>query len=293
MWLAATLAANMWTATITEDAWKKMGSWSLPETPSHRSPHTREAPAEPHVLYDAAAGIGTPFWNSTPFDPVTWLQNVPREASARAARRGAGAKTTGAAATSEQARQPNHSSPSRCNHDLFKLIKEFVLARSALGGEAMGLKVLDVGGGDGQVGRIAKKAAPSIEWRSLDVSGAGERFDGRNLPAAANSTDLVLYNYVLHHAADDSIPLLKEARRVVKPDGRVVVVEDLRADDAAGLRHQDSEHKGCPRRCVFRTDNEWRAIFRRLGLRVESTAAPPRDCIPHYKVDRALYKLNS
>ena len=48
-----------------------------------------------------------------------------------------------------------------------------------------------------------------------------------------------------------------------------------------------------PRRCVFRTDNEWRAIFRRLGLRVESTAAPPRDCIPHYQVDRALYKLNS
>ena len=284
MWLAATPPANMWTATITEEAWKKMGSWSLSETPPHRSPHTREAPAEPHVLYDAAAGIGTPFWNSTPFDPVMWLQNVPREASARAARRGAGAKAA-TGATSAQARQPNHSSPSRCNHDLFKFIKEFVLARSAL------LKVLDVGGGDGQVGRIAKKAAPSIEWRSLDVSGAGERFDGRNLPAAANSTDLVLFNYVLHHAADDSIPLLKEARRVVKPNGRVIVVEDLRADDAAGLRHQDSEHKGCPRRCVFRTDNEWRAIFRRLGLRVESTAAPPRDCIPHYKVDRALYVI--
>jgi len=33
------------------------------------------------------------------------------------------------------------------------------------------------------------------------------------------------------------------------------------------------------------------AIFRRLGLRVESTAAPPRDCIPHYKVDRALYVI--
>ena len=47
----------------------------------------------------------------------------------------------------------------------------------------------------------------------------------------------------------------------------------------------------CPRRCVFRTDVEWRAIFRRLGLRVESTAAPPRDCIPHYKVDRALYVI--
>ena len=97
MWLSVTPAANMWTATITEEAWKKMGSWSLSETPSHRSPHTREAPAEPHVLYDAAAGIGTPFWNSTPFDPVMWLQNVPREASARAARRGAGAKAaTGA-----------------------------------------------------------------------------------------------------------------------------------------------------------------------------------------------------
>ena len=127
--------------------------------------------------------------------------------------------------------------------------------------------------------------------RQLGQRPDGERFDGRNLPAAANSTDLVLFNYVLHHAADDTIPLLKEARRVVKPDGRVVVVEDLRADDAAGLRHQDSEHKGCPQRCVFRTDNEWRAIFRRLGLRVESTAAPPRDCIPHYKVDRALYVI--
>jgi len=64
----------MWTATITEEAWKKMGSWSLSETPPHRSPHTREAPAEPHVLYDAAAGIGTPFWNSTPFDPRLGLR---------------------------------------------------------------------------------------------------------------------------------------------------------------------------------------------------------------------------
>ena len=58
MWLAATPPANMWTATITDEAWKMMGSWSLSETPLHRSPHTREAPAEPHVLYDAAAGIG-------------------------------------------------------------------------------------------------------------------------------------------------------------------------------------------------------------------------------------------
>ena len=39
MWLSVTPAANMWTATITEEAWKKMGSWSLSETPSHRSPH--------------------------------------------------------------------------------------------------------------------------------------------------------------------------------------------------------------------------------------------------------------
>ena len=128
-----------------------------------------------------------------------------RPARGVGARGAARRRREGRHSTSDQARQPNHS-PSRCNHDLFN-IKEFVLARSAL------LKVLDVGGGDGQAGRIAKKAAPS-RVASLDVSGAGERFDGRNLPAAANSTDLVLFNYVLHHAADDTIPLLKEARRV-------------------------------------------------------------------------------
>ena len=276
----------MWTATITEEAWKKMGSWSLSETPLHRSPHTREAPAEPHVLYDAAAGIGTPFWNSTPFDPVMWLQNVPREASARAARRGAGAKAAGAAVP-PASRRASPTTPRRrgATTTSFKFIKEFVLARSAL------LKVLDVGGGDGQARAASRRRPPRrLSGEALTSPAPESASTDRNLPAAANSTDLVLFNYVLHHAADDT-PLLKEARRVVKPDGRVVVVEDLRADDAAGLRHQDSEHKGCPRRCVFRTDNEWRAIFRRLGLRVESTAAPPRDCIPHYQVDRALYVI--
>ena len=59
---------------------------------------------------------------------------------------------------------------------------------------------------------------------------------------AANSTDLVLFNYVLHHAADDTAAA-EGGAAAVKPDGRVVV-EDLRADDAAGLRHQDLEHSG-------------------------------------------------
>jgi ubiquinone/menaquinone biosynthesis C-methylase UbiE len=51
------------------------------------------------------------------------------------------------------------------------------------------------------------------------------RFDGRRLPVEDASVDAVLLLYVLHHAADDAA-LLREARRVVRPGGVVVIGED-------------------------------------------------------------------
>src|SRR5262249_11669112 len=52
------------------------------------------------------------------------------------------------------------------------------------------------------------------------------RFDGAQVPLAGASRDVVLATYVLHHARDD-LQLLREARRVCKPDGRVVIAEDV------------------------------------------------------------------
>ena len=94
------------------------------------------------------------------------------------------------------------------------------------------LRVLDVGAGNGHIRREVASMLTSqgekgpqdkVAWRCIDVGGtvkvAGgtvgfgstlgfgaaadvEHFDGQSLPATNQSVDLVLFNWVLHHAGD-------------------------------------------------------------------------------------------
>jgi len=179
--------------------------------------------------------------------------------------------------------QNNHHSSKNCNSvflDWFKDTYEFVQS----------LDVLDVGGGHGVLGDHARNVTMNdgVDWECVDVTESARcaAFDGQSLPHATSSKDMVIFNYVLHHAADDTIPLLVDAKRVANK--YVVVVEDLKGE-IVDHANQNFEHEW---HGTFRGPKEWRALFSLLGFRLVHEANPEPLCSPYgFHVDRALYVL--
>ncbi|GAB4566427.1 MAG: hypothetical protein Tsb0020_18110 [Haliangiales bacterium] len=138
--------------------------------------------------------------------------------------------------------------------------------------------VLDIGAWDGLLGAELHRGL-GCEVLNVDVVDKNKTelpflvFDGESLPLADDHFERVLLMYVLHHSAND-MALLREARRVCAPDGRVLVGEDM--------------VEGIGQRLItvgfhiwlwtftfmgwsgkFRRVEEWRARFERAGLEVE------------------------
>ena len=103
-----------------------------------------------------------------------------------------------------------------------------------LAGRMTGIyKILDLGCGTGTSADFFKKMVPDAQWTGLDIEGSPEvasrtktsaefhSFDGINIPFGDNSFDLIFSNQVLEHVRH-SVELLKEARRVLKPEGFMV-----------------------------------------------------------------------
>ena len=175
--------------------------------------------------------------------------------------------------------EDNHQSPHRCN------LAFYTWFRKAYGAQTRSVEVLDVGGGQGKLGVhaqtfMAKKRERVLHWDCIDVTPSRNCtpsqcctvFDGVTLPRANHSKDVVLFNYVLHHAADATISLLQHARRVARR--HVVVVEDLKAPSRKGALAQfahewHGSHRG---------KTEWIALFELIGLRVVYTADPGSRC---------------
>lgn len=161
-----------------------------------------------------------------------------------------------------------------------------------------GQRVLDVGCGSGYIAHhlSALLGAPVT---GTDVAAQAEariayqRFDGRALPFGDGAFDVVLFCYVLHHARDAGA-LLGEARRVLKPDGRLIIYEDTPRgliDRLLCLRHERQWlHRTGP--CTFRRDAGWRELFARLGLIVRAARSLSRLRDPTYPVARSLYVLS-
>jgi len=159
-------------------------------------------------------------------------------------------------------------------------------------------RVLDVGCGSGFIAHhlSAMLGAPVT---GTDVGDRAEapiayqRFDGRALPFADGAFDVVLFCYVLHHASD-ARALLAEARRVLKPDGRLVIYEDTPRsliDRLLCRRHERQWlHRTGP--CTFRRDGAWRELFDALGLFVRAARALSRLRDLTYPVARSLYVLS-
>ena len=188
--------------------------------------------------------------------------------------------------------EDNHQSPQKCNRPFYKWFQ------GVWSDTTQQVAVLDVGGGQGSLGKHARMAIKEphrdlLHWDCIDVTqsrNCSRRcctvFDGATLPHPNRSKDLVLFNYVLHHAADATISLLQHARRVTRR--HVVVVEDLKATSNRGVLSQfHHERMG-----TYRGETEWRAIFKLLGFQVVYTDSPTNKCAGRaLDVPRRLFVL--
>jgi ubiquinone/menaquinone biosynthesis C-methylase UbiE len=94
--------------------------------------------------------------------------------------------------------------------------------------------VLDVGSGDGHLAAAVLDRRPDLRIQGLDVLVRPDTaidvapFDGRSIPMAAKSVDVVTFFDVLHHASDPKA-LLREAGRVARS---CIVIKDHVCDNA-------------------------------------------------------------
>jgi ubiquinone/menaquinone biosynthesis C-methylase UbiE len=100
-----------------------------------------------------------------------------------------------------------------------------------------GRDVVDVGCGDGSLVRWLRSQGARVTGvecgaemlrraRAADPTGAYVDAGGQQLPFDDGSFDIVVYSYSLHHVPLDDIPAaLSEARRVLRDDGALYVVE--------------------------------------------------------------------
>lgn len=91
-----------------------------------------------------------------------------------------------------------------------------------------GASLLDVGCGDGTIGRLIGRRRPDLTVAGIDVlirpqtAIPVQPFDGKTIPHPDDSFDIVMFVDVLHHT-DDPLGLLKEAARVAR---KAVVLKD-------------------------------------------------------------------
>jgi ubiquinone/menaquinone biosynthesis C-methylase UbiE len=137
-------------------------------------------------------------------------------------------------------------------------------------------RLLDVGCGNGYVAHhlnallttrvtgvdLPETAKARIEYLS---------YDGRRLPVTDGSYDGVLLSYVLHHVQDIHLAL-GEIRRVVRPDGLVVIYEDVPRtawDNIPGTLHS-RKWQSISGPCTFRRPSEWNDLFASYGFEIVS-----------------------
>ena len=139
------------------------------------------------------------------------------------------------------------------------------------------VSLLDVGCGDGTLARSLMGHRPGLEATGVEIRARPstaipvQEFDGRTLPFADRSHDIVMLVDVVHHA-EEPTALIREAGRVA---GTAVIIKDhvtgawlsherLRLMDWVGnIGH------GVPLRYAYWSPGQWGDAFRSAGLREE------------------------
>ncbi|KAL1528965.1 hypothetical protein AB1Y20_010286 [Prymnesium parvum] len=131
-----------------------------------------------------------------------------------------------------------------------------------------GRSLLDVGGGHGMLAAYLM-ARHGVHVQAFDVANsyqcdeiAASRlkvhfFDGVSLPFRNRSVDAVSFMSVLHHAANQTESLLREAARISRR--WIIILEDTQTP-AVAARNAKHDASG-----IFRTDAQWKEVFQRVA----------------------------
>jgi ubiquinone/menaquinone biosynthesis C-methylase UbiE len=139
-----------------------------------------------------------------------------------------------------------------------------------------GSKVLDLGCGRG-IATVAFKNYFQAKVFGVDVKDQRvfdfpfKIIDGKSLPFPNNYFDVVMINYVLHHA-DDPSQLLKEAKRVSKD--KIIIHEDLKEKGISNIAcwlHKNTYKLSAPFKKMpinFLNEKSWQELFNQLRLKI-------------------------
>jgi ubiquinone/menaquinone biosynthesis C-methylase UbiE len=159
-------------------------------------------------------------------------------------------------------------------------------------------EVLDLGSGQCLVADLIQKRITD-KIKCIDVIDINKStvplsiFDGQYIPFPDNSFDVVLCNFVLHHTLDQEV-LINEMKRTTRKS--IIILEDTPEniiDRIFNLNHViNSKIKYKSKKMKFRKDEEWKALFSRLGLKLEQVIKIGKDRDPFYPTNRRVYVLN-
>jgi hypothetical protein len=89
-------------------------------------------------------------------------------------------------------------------------------------------------------------------------------YDGRKLPFSHNEFDLIIVNFVLHHASNNTLFLLEQIKNISSK--YILIGEDLSElnyDLSWHKRNYDHQPGG-----IYRSDEEWQILFKLFNMKL-------------------------
>jgi len=151
-----------------------------------------------------------------------------------------------------------------------------VLSRHLANVIPINFRMLDVGSGDGLIGRLISQSRPDITITGIDVMVRDpthiptQKYNGKTIPFEDASFDGVMFVDVLHHTSDPMI-LLREAARVARE--AIIIKDHTKEGFFAGLTLRFMDKVGNERHGVslpynYWTKSQWLQAFDILGLHI-------------------------